>query len=70
MAVKRIALESGLECFEGSQSRPGSNVGAAGLLRRAYQQRVGSSKLDFVGGPWEDRTPGPLIKSQLLYQLS
>ena len=26
--------------------------------------------LDFGGGPSETRTPDPLIKSQLLYQLS
>jgi hypothetical protein len=26
--------------------------------------------LDFIDGPSETRTPDPLIKSQLLYQLS
>jgi integrase len=29
-----------------------------------------SEALDFIGGPWRTRTSDPLIKSQLLYQLS
>jgi hypothetical protein len=38
-----------------------------GLLAMGSYQLV---FFDFTGGPSETRTPDPLIKSQLLYQLS
>ncbi len=53
--------------------------GIARLMRNAHLliivKRDSTEKVDFVsmagvGGPREDRTPNPLIKSQLLCQLS
>ncbi len=45
----------------------GCNLGATG---EGGSDDVGMEVVGFVGGPCRDRTCGPLIKSQLLYQLS
>jgi integrase len=58
--------KSFVDALDGPVDKVGTKVGT-----KIDSAEFGSEKpFDFIGGPSETRTPDPLIKSQLLYQLS